>query len=128
VRLGVRPGARRGARGRERDGAAVVGLERSPCYDSRMSLREYRDDAIEAEVGGRFGAYVRSFALGTGIVEIHVFEASNGELVAYVTKSPGYPMDLAHQLADEALVIVAQGPTRLRTTPCGSSATAERAG
>lgn len=74
-----------------------------------MSLTEYRDDAIEQEVGARFGAYRTSFAFGEGIVEIHVFQAAAGELVAFITKSPGFPMAVAHRLAEEALSLAGGG-------------------
>ena len=78
------------------------------CYNPSMSLREYQDPTIVDELGTQLGAYVTSYSFGDGVVEVHVFR-NQTELVAFLTKSPGFPMAVAHDLASQALVLAAHG-------------------
>lgn len=68
-----------------------------------MTLREYRDEFIEAEVGHQFGAYLKSFSAGGGLVEVHLFRDRSRQVVAFVTKAASIPVQVAQQLASQAL-------------------------
>lgn len=70
-----------------------------------MGLREFKDETIEIEMGDQLGEYLGSFMYGDREVEIHVFRESGGDLVAFVTTSPGQPLGLAELVAQSALEI-----------------------
>ncbi|MBI4955205.1 MAG: hypothetical protein HY908_24490 [Myxococcales bacterium] len=54
-----------------------------------LSLTRYQDEFAAGDFGDEFGSYLVSYATEHHLVEVHLFQAANGELVVFVTKSPG---------------------------------------
>lgn len=73
-----------------------------------MSLREYRDEFVQGEVGTQFGAYFTSFVSEDERVEIHLFRGP-ADVVAFITMSVGFPVVQALSLAKEA--VATKGPS-----------------
>ncbi len=95
------------------------------AYTWQVSLREYHDEFIEAELGDQFGTYLKSFSAAGGLVEVHLFRDPDDRHVAFVTKAASIPVQIAQQLAREALHVITaiQGAAPRVVIDAGSIAT-----
>jgi hypothetical protein len=55
-----------------------------------VALKPYRDESAASDFGEGFGTYLASYTAEYHLVEVHLFRATDGDLVAYVTKTPGF--------------------------------------
>lgn len=62
----------------------------------------YEDSLIVSEIGGGYGEYMCSYRYDDGLIEVHLFRKREGTWTAFLTKSPGVPMDDAQTFADDA--------------------------
>ncbi len=65
-------------------------------------FRRYMDEDVPVEVGGQYGRYEASLSADGFGVEVHFFR-QGGELIVYVTKSPGVTMATAQRVAMSAV-------------------------
>lgn len=67
-----------------------------------MGVPEYQDEIIALEMP-HLGRYLRSYAEADRAVEVRVFSAADGDLVAFITKAPRVPQRLAKDIASRLL-------------------------
>jgi hypothetical protein len=79
-----------------------VDIHRAQLQTWEMSFERFTDSFVANEVGSVYGRYLTSYATEHHLVEVHLFDR-NGELVVYITKSPGVSVAAAQLAASEAV-------------------------
>jgi hypothetical protein len=62
----------------------------------------YEDPFVPAEFGATYGDYRCSYRYDDGLVEVRLFTTSDNTWLAFLTKTPGFPMREAQAFADDA--------------------------